>query len=178
MFANAESERIHKKLMGELENFDNMVRAYGTADVYPVYRHQSAYSHTTGATADAFLIMDEGKLKFTTEPKGGEADITGETAVDPGGPAPGSSGNQPTARGQPNEVHHRQSHGRSWSPPHAPQPSTRPASVVSTSYSQPAAALAFPAQLTVCLTSPAWQTTGALRTCTALRPEPGVASPL
>ncbi|MFJ1878655.1 DUF5677 domain-containing protein [Streptomyces chartreusis] len=78
VFANNESEQIHKTLMGELENFDNMVKAYGTADVYPVYRHQSAYSHTTGATADAFLIMDEGKLKFTTEPKGGEADITAE----------------------------------------------------------------------------------------------------
>lgn len=78
VFANDESEQIHKRLMGELENFDNMVKAYGTADVYPVYRHQSAYSHTTGATADAFLIMDEGRLKFTTEPKGGEADITAE----------------------------------------------------------------------------------------------------
>ncbi|MEU0438004.1 DUF5677 domain-containing protein [Streptomyces sp. NPDC006290] len=78
VFANPESERIHRKLMGELENFDTMVKAYGTADVYPVYRHQSAYSHTTGATADAFLIIDEGKLKFTTEPKGGEADITAE----------------------------------------------------------------------------------------------------
>ncbi|WP_307679857.1 DUF5677 domain-containing protein [Streptomyces sp. V4I2] len=75
VFANHESEQIHKKLMGEIEKFDNMVKAYGTADVYPVYRHQSAYSHTTAATADAFLIMDEGKLKFTTEPKGGEADI-------------------------------------------------------------------------------------------------------
>ncbi|MFD5124147.1 DUF5677 domain-containing protein [Streptomyces sp. NPDC058385] len=78
VFANDESERIHKKLFGELKNFDTMVTAYGTADVYPVYRHQSAYSHTTGATADAFLIVDDGKLKFTTEPKGGEADITAE----------------------------------------------------------------------------------------------------
>ncbi|WP_326728122.1 DUF5677 domain-containing protein [Streptomyces phaeochromogenes] len=78
VFANPESERIHKKLCGELKNFDTMVTAYGTADVYPVYRHQSAYSHTTGATADAFLIMDDGKLKFTTEPKGGEADVTAE----------------------------------------------------------------------------------------------------
>ncbi|MBL1087277.1 hypothetical protein JK359_35865 [Streptomyces actinomycinicus] len=78
MFANDESEQIHKRLTGELENFDNMVKAYGTADVYPVYRHQSAYSHTTGATADAFLITDEGRLKLTTEPKGGEADITVE----------------------------------------------------------------------------------------------------
>ncbi|GAA2285671.1 hypothetical protein GCM10010415_64790 [Streptomyces atrovirens] len=47
-----------------------MVKAYGTADVYPVYRHQSAYSRTTGATADAFLIMDGDTLKFTTEPSG------------------------------------------------------------------------------------------------------------
>lgn len=75
VFANAESERIHRTLVGELKNFDTLVTAYGTADVYPVYRHQSAYSHTTGATADAFLIVDDGKLKFTTEPKGGEADI-------------------------------------------------------------------------------------------------------
>ncbi|MFD3780281.1 DUF5677 domain-containing protein [Streptomyces sp. NPDC058612] len=78
VFANAESERMHKKLLGELANFDTLVVAYGTPDVYPVYRHQSAYSHTTGATADAFLVVDDGKLKFTTEPKGGEADITAE----------------------------------------------------------------------------------------------------
>jgi hypothetical protein len=78
VFANPESEQIHRRLVGELKNFDTMVKAYGTADVYPVYRHQSAYSHTTGATADAFLIVDDGKLKFTTEPKGGEADITAE----------------------------------------------------------------------------------------------------
>ncbi|MGW0298139.1 DUF5677 domain-containing protein [Streptomyces anthocyanicus] len=77
-FANPESEQIHKRLVGELKNFDTMVKAYGTADVYPVYRHQSAYSHTTGATADAFLIMDGDTLKFTTEPKGGAADTTAE----------------------------------------------------------------------------------------------------
>ncbi|MFE7356145.1 hypothetical protein ACFU8Q_23875 [Streptomyces sp. NPDC057543] len=78
VFANNESERIHKRLLGELQNFDNLVKAYGTADVYPVYRHQSTYSPTTGATSDAFLITNEGKLKFTTEPKGGEGDITAE----------------------------------------------------------------------------------------------------
>jgi hypothetical protein len=78
VFANPESERIHKRLMGELQNFDNMVTAYGTADVYPVYRHQSAYSHTTAATADAFLSDDHGTLKFTIEAKGGDADITAE----------------------------------------------------------------------------------------------------
>jgi hypothetical protein len=78
VFANPESERIHKQLIGELRNFDNMVKAYGTADVYPVYRHQSAYSHTTGGTADAFLVDDNGTLKFTTEPKDGDADITAE----------------------------------------------------------------------------------------------------
>ena len=77
-FANPESEQIHKRLVGELKNFDTMVKAYGTADVYPVYRHQSAYSHTTGATADAFLIMDGDTLKCTTEPKGGAADTTAE----------------------------------------------------------------------------------------------------
>ncbi|MFF1794208.1 DUF5677 domain-containing protein [Kitasatospora sp. NPDC058263] len=77
-FADGESERIHGKLLGELKNFDNLVKAYGTADVYPVYRHQSAYSHTTGATADAFLIVDGGMLKFTSEPKDGAADITAE----------------------------------------------------------------------------------------------------
>lgn len=58
----------------ELANFDTLVVAYGTPDVYPVYRHQSAYSHTTGA----FLIFDDGKPKFTTEPKGGESDIIAE----------------------------------------------------------------------------------------------------
>ncbi|MGN5631039.1 hypothetical protein [Streptomyces sp. AC154] len=67
------------RLVGELKNFDTMVKAYCTADVYPVYRYQSAYSHTMGGTADdAFLIMDGDTLKFTTEPKGGAADTAAE----------------------------------------------------------------------------------------------------
>ncbi|MEU8765293.1 DUF5677 domain-containing protein [Streptomyces sp. NPDC048659] len=77
-FADAEEERIHKKLFGELKNFDTLVTAYGTAEVYPVYRHQSAYSHTTGATADAFLIIDDGVLKFSSTPTGGAADVTAD----------------------------------------------------------------------------------------------------
>ncbi|MFE2424091.1 hypothetical protein [Streptomyces hokutonensis] len=87
--------------LGELENFDNMVKAYGTADVYPVYRHQSAYSHTTGATADAFLIMDNGKLKFTTEPKGGEADITAERLWIPVALLQAAAAISPTLAGNP-----------------------------------------------------------------------------
>lgn len=106
VFANAESERIHKKLVGELKNFDTMVTAYGTADVYPVYRHQSAYSHTTGATSDAFLIVDEAKLKFTTDPKGGEADITAERLWIPVALLQAAAAISPLLAGNPHEVHH------------------------------------------------------------------------
>ncbi|MGW8850073.1 DUF5677 domain-containing protein [Streptomyces xiamenensis] len=77
-FADAEEKRIHKKLFGELKNFDTLVTAYGTAEVYPVYRLQSAYSHTTGATADAFLIIDDGVLKFSSTPTGGAGDVTAD----------------------------------------------------------------------------------------------------
>jgi hypothetical protein len=77
-FADEADEKLHRKLVGELKNFDTMVRAYGTADVYPVYRHQSAYSHTTAATADAYLVVQDGQLKFSTTPKGHESDITAE----------------------------------------------------------------------------------------------------
>lgn len=74
-FADDEDERRHRRLLGELQNFDTMVKAYGSADVYPVYRHHSAFSHTTLSTADAFLVEKDEQLHFTTTPK---AEISAE----------------------------------------------------------------------------------------------------
>ncbi|MEU5748225.1 DUF5677 domain-containing protein [Streptomyces sp. NPDC047726] len=54
-----EEERRHKQLRGELSNFENMLKAYGTPMMYPVYRNLSAYSHTTEHTAAAFASFDE-----------------------------------------------------------------------------------------------------------------------
>ncbi|MQY15120.1 hypothetical protein SRB5_52980 [Streptomyces sp. RB5] len=50
----------HGTLRGQLSNFDNMVQAYGTPDMYPVYRNLSSYSHTTDMTAAAFVKDVEG----------------------------------------------------------------------------------------------------------------------
>ncbi|MEW1677818.1 DUF5677 domain-containing protein [Streptomyces noursei] len=69
-FTDDEDERLHRRLLGELQNFDTLVKAYGSADVYPIYRYHSAYSHTTLSTADAYLHEDEGLLHYMTTPKG------------------------------------------------------------------------------------------------------------
>ncbi|MFK0279889.1 DUF5677 domain-containing protein [Streptomyces sp. NPDC090499] len=54
-----EEEKRHKRLRGELSNFENMVKAYGTPMMYPVYRNLSSFSHTTDLTAAAFASFDD-----------------------------------------------------------------------------------------------------------------------
>ncbi|MDI3407667.1 DUF5677 domain-containing protein [Streptomyces cavernicola] len=69
-FTDGADEKLHRKLMGELTNFDTLVKAYGTPEIYPVYRHHSAFCHTTAATASAFVVEEEDRLYFTTTPEG------------------------------------------------------------------------------------------------------------
>ncbi|WP_406337680.1 DUF5677 domain-containing protein [Streptomyces sp. NBC_00649] len=71
-FEDEADERLHNKLLGELKNFDNLAKAYGTPEIYPVYRHHSALSHTTAYTADAFVVEKDDKLYFATEPQGAD----------------------------------------------------------------------------------------------------------
>lgn len=54
-FATPEEEKEHDRRVGELRNFQNMVTAYGSPMLYPVYRNLSAYAHTTDLTASAFV---------------------------------------------------------------------------------------------------------------------------
>jgi hypothetical protein len=58
-FASEEEKKRHARLVGELRNFNNMVRAYGTPQMYPVYRNLSSFSHTTDLTAAAFAEFDD-----------------------------------------------------------------------------------------------------------------------
>ncbi|MFF3139252.1 DUF5677 domain-containing protein [Streptomyces mirabilis] len=55
----ADEERRHRRLVGELHNFNNMVQAYGTPMMYPVYRNLSSFSHTTDLTAAAYASIDD-----------------------------------------------------------------------------------------------------------------------
>ncbi|MEU1273521.1 DUF5677 domain-containing protein [Streptomyces sp. NPDC005799] len=60
--ATEEEERRHRRLRGELSNFETMVKAYGTPMMYPVYRNLSSFSHTTDLTAAAFVSFDEQRV--------------------------------------------------------------------------------------------------------------------
>ncbi|MFP1628853.1 DUF5677 domain-containing protein [Streptomyces sp. 5K101] len=64
VFADAADEKLHKKLVGELDNFQNLLIAYGTPAMYPVYRHHSSYAHTTAHTASAYISERDGKLGY------------------------------------------------------------------------------------------------------------------
>ncbi|MFB8415512.1 DUF5677 domain-containing protein [Streptomyces albidoflavus] len=68
-FADEADEKLHKRLLGELSNFDNLAKAYGTPEIYPVYRHHSALSHTTAYTANPFVVEKDDMLYFATEPQ-------------------------------------------------------------------------------------------------------------
>ena len=63
-FADAADEKLHKKLVGELKNFQNMLIAYGTPAMYPIYRHHSTYAHTTAQTASAYVSERDGRLGY------------------------------------------------------------------------------------------------------------------
>ncbi|MFD8963664.1 DUF5677 domain-containing protein [Streptomyces sp. NPDC059568] len=65
-FKDEADEKLHKQLLGELSNFDNLAKAYGTPEIYPVYRHHSALSHTTAYTANPFVVERGDNLYFAT----------------------------------------------------------------------------------------------------------------
>lgn len=71
-FEDEADKKLHKRLLGELANFGNLATAYGTPEIYPVYRHHSALSHTTAYTANPFVVEKDGKLYFATEPQDAE----------------------------------------------------------------------------------------------------------
>ncbi|MFD5634782.1 DUF5677 domain-containing protein [Streptomyces sp. NPDC127077] len=58
-FTSEEEKKRHRRLCGELSNFENMVKAYGSPMMYPVYRNLSSFSHTTDLTAAAFVSIDD-----------------------------------------------------------------------------------------------------------------------
>ncbi|MGW2550108.1 DUF5677 domain-containing protein [Streptomyces sp. NPDC001635] len=58
-FNSEEEKKRHARLVGELHNFNNMVTAYGTPMMYPVYRNLSSFSHTTDLTAAAFAEFND-----------------------------------------------------------------------------------------------------------------------
>ncbi|PZH09157.1 hypothetical protein C1I97_15195 [Streptomyces sp. NTH33] len=55
---DAAAEALHKRLKDELGNVATMLKRYGSADVYPVYKHLSGMSHTSVQTASAYLAQD------------------------------------------------------------------------------------------------------------------------
>ncbi|WP_329173334.1 DUF5677 domain-containing protein [Streptomyces sp. NBC_01477] len=59
-FEHTEAEaKRHKRLIGEIDKFVNLVRAYGDSILYPVYRNLSGYTHTTELTAATFVEQDD-----------------------------------------------------------------------------------------------------------------------
>ncbi|WP_446039044.1 DUF5677 domain-containing protein [Streptomyces sp. SID1121] len=55
---DAAGELRHKRLKDELGNFAILLERYGSADIYPVYKHLSGMSHTSVQTASAYLAQD------------------------------------------------------------------------------------------------------------------------
>jgi hypothetical protein len=55
---DAAAEALHKRLKNELGNVAIMLERYGSAGVYPVYKHLSGLSHTSVQTASAYLAQD------------------------------------------------------------------------------------------------------------------------
>ncbi|MGW2899129.1 DUF5677 domain-containing protein [Streptomyces sp. NPDC001212] len=69
-FTTEEEKKRHGQLAGELRHFNNMVTAYGTPMMYPVYRNLSAFSHTTDLTAAAYAEFDDdGRLTVHEFPR-------------------------------------------------------------------------------------------------------------
>lgn len=73
----ASEQELHRKLKHELKNFYDMLERYDVAEVYPVYSHLSSLSHTTVATASAYVEpMDDGTLQVRQNAaKLGDADV-------------------------------------------------------------------------------------------------------
>ncbi|MEU8251648.1 DUF5677 domain-containing protein [Nonomuraea sp. NPDC048916] len=73
----ASEQELHEKLKHELKNFYDMLERYDVANVYPVYSHLSSLSHTTIATASAYIErMDDGTLQIRqSAAKLGDADV-------------------------------------------------------------------------------------------------------
>ncbi|WP_318656311.1 DUF5677 domain-containing protein [Spongiactinospora rosea] len=73
----ASEQELHEKFKYELKNFYDMLERYDVADVYPVYSHLSSLSHTTMATASAYVEhMDDGTLQARQNAaKLGDADV-------------------------------------------------------------------------------------------------------
>ncbi|MFJ1588395.1 DUF5677 domain-containing protein [Streptomyces sp. NPDC088197] len=68
-FATAEEEKQHRRLVGELSKFVNLVNAYGEPMMYPLYRNLSAYTHTTDLTSLAYVkLADDGSLTVSDQP--------------------------------------------------------------------------------------------------------------
>ncbi|MFG2947558.1 DUF5677 domain-containing protein [Streptomyces adustus] len=72
-----DEQKLHNKLKHELGNVFDMLDRYDVADVYPVYSHLSSLSHTSIATASAYVEqMSDGSLQIRQEAAGlGHADI-------------------------------------------------------------------------------------------------------
>lgn len=56
---DAAAEALHKRLKDELGNVAIMLERYGSADIYPVYKHLSGLSHTSIQTSSAYLVQDD-----------------------------------------------------------------------------------------------------------------------
>ncbi|MER6375916.1 DUF5677 domain-containing protein [Streptomyces mirabilis] len=58
-------QALHEKLLHELGNVHDMLDRYGSAELYPVYSHLSSLSHTSVATASAYLAqLDDGTVQI------------------------------------------------------------------------------------------------------------------
>ncbi|MFF4787923.1 DUF5677 domain-containing protein [Streptomyces griseorubiginosus] len=58
-------QALHAKLVHELGNVHDMLERYGSAELYPVYSHLSSLSHTSVATASAYLEqLDNGDVQI------------------------------------------------------------------------------------------------------------------
>ncbi|MFJ9845879.1 DUF5677 domain-containing protein [Kitasatospora sp. NPDC101155] len=71
-------QALHGKLVHELRNVFDMLDHYGSPDLYPVYAHLSALSHTSGLTARLYLEQaDDGtvQIRRTAIDLGAHADV-------------------------------------------------------------------------------------------------------
>lgn len=60
----------YDRLRGELGNFADLVAAFGTPDMYPVYQHLSDYTHSGAYTANAYLHKaDDGTVYLRPDAK-------------------------------------------------------------------------------------------------------------
>lgn len=68
-FVDEADKKLHGKILGEKNNFNNLVAAYGHVAIYDLYRFLCAYTHPSKISAYAYLQADNGSLILRDAPK-------------------------------------------------------------------------------------------------------------